>query len=78
MKLIINGKPVELSEDNLDLTYNEIVALALGKPYPEYTLTVTYACRRKGNSRRSGELTKGKRLVLEDGMVIDIRLTDNA
>lgn len=71
--VVVNG--VSQYIDKSDITYEEIVALCNLSGHP----TVTYAARRVGDTRRSGEMHVGSApLKLEDGMVINAIHTGNA
>jgi hypothetical protein len=70
MRIKINGKGFELLEG--ELGYRQIVELA----FPRHHLTVVY----KGGVARKPEgiLRVGERVVLRDGMKIEVADTNNA
>lgn len=78
MNIIVNGENKVIDEDKLDLTYEEIVYLAFGRDFPSTVFTIVYQGKWKGDSRRSGCIYPGKRLVVDEGMIISVAHTGNA
>lgn len=72
IRIIVNGLEFLVEEK---VTYEQIVELAGKRGNP----TVTYSTRRKGDSRRSGEMHQGCNPVqVEEGMMFNAMHTGNA
>lgn len=76
IEVIVNGQPKSIAKD--DLTYQEIVEMALGvyDSNPNISYTVLYF---KGNeSKPKGELVNGETLKIRNGIVINVTRTDRS
>lgn len=76
IEVIVNGQPKSVAKE--DLTYQEVVEMALGvyEGNPNIAYTVLYF---KGNeSKPKGELVKGEILKIRNGIVINVTRTDRS
>jgi len=72
--LIFNGKTMGVRAETM--SYEEAVELSLDKPVDSMPMfTVTY---RSKKGAMQGTLTPGESVPLQDGMVFNVALTDNA
>jgi Multiubiquitin len=74
--VIVNGRPKVVHHD--ELGFEQVVHLAFEHPPtgPNVVITVTYA--RAAGPRPDGTLTKGQRVKIKDGTVLNVRATDKS
>lgn len=79
INIIFNGVPIEI--DDREYSYNDLIYMKYEnspvKPmvYPD-VMTITYD---KGpNENREGSLSKGQKLKVTEGMIINAMRTDNS
>lgn len=79
INIVVNGRDYPITE-GVEASYEDIVATAWKKePTEGEVYTVTYSGKSNGNSRVAGSLAPGdKKIRLEDGMVFNCLMTDNA
>lgn len=72
--IIVNGRPREVSDHKL--TYLQVVQLAFPGEQPTATMvfTVTYS----NPHGRDGSLVEGQDVVIKDGMIFNVRKTDQS
>lgn len=71
MKILLNGKEVHMDEGKDQLEYDAIAHLA--GVDPDRVPTVMFSSR-----RGDGSITRGQRLIVDDGMIINCMVTGNA
>jgi hypothetical protein len=73
LNVILNGKPAKCDRE---VTYEQIIVAAGYEP--DRIISVTYSTRRNGDSQRSGMLSPGKKVLVEEGMVFNAMDTSAA
>jgi len=74
MDITINGQRHIF--DVTQLKYQDLIVHAGYKP--DMTVSVTYRSKRSGDFQRSGILSPGQSVEIEDGMVFNAYITDNS
>lgn len=72
--IIVNGRPREVADHRL--TYLQVVQLAYPGEQPTATIvfTVTYS----NPHGRDGSLVEGQEVTIKDGMIFNVRKTDQS
>jgi len=73
MQIIVNGRIRHTG--SMELSYEDVVALAFDHPPTATVLTVTY---RHQATKTSGTLTPGQRVAVEERMIFNVADTSNA
>lgn len=72
--IIVNGRPREVSDHKL--TYLRVVQLAF--PGEQPTATVVFTVTYSNPHGRDGSLVEGQDVVIKDGMIFNVRKTDQS
>lgn len=72
--IIVNGRPREVSDHKL--TYLQVVQLAF--PGEQPTATVVFTVTYSNPHGRDGSLVEGQDVVIKDGMIFNVRKTDQS
>lgn len=72
MTIILNAEEVEVPAGTI--SYEDVVKVINGTGYE----SVVYKGKSRGDLHRSGTLTPGKSVALEEGMIISAVVTGNA
>ena len=76
MKIIINTHEIE--KDEMTITYQEVCFLALGDGYNGNNVyTVAWFRPNNKDRKESGSLVKNEEVLLDDGMIFNVALTNN-
>ena len=76
LKVVVNGRPKEVTEK--ELTFKEVVDLAYNNDPPrgpDVVITVTYS---KGIDGAQGSLLPGQSVNVKSGMVFNVKATDKS
>jgi hypothetical protein len=76
MQIILNGVPKQV--DATSLSYEDLVEMEFGAKMRNYVYSLVYSTKPRGDSRRSGTITPGQTLELEEDIRISICDTSNA
>ncbi|WP_372523804.1 multiubiquitin domain-containing protein [Sulfuricaulis sp.] len=72
--IIVNGRPREVTEHKL--TYLQVVQLAF--PGEQPSATVVYTVTFSNPHGKDGSLVDGKDVVIKDGIIFNVRKTDQS
>jgi hypothetical protein len=74
--IIINAR--EKSWENKKISYEQIIELAFGSYSEDENITYTVLFSKGENSHHEGSLIKGKSVVVKDGIVFTVTLTNKS
>ena len=74
--IIVNGRQREVESE--ELTFDELVDLALEDPAKGSQIVFTITFRDAGGRVTEGELDEGQRLKVRDGTIINVTRTDQS
>lgn len=74
--IVVNGRPKKVERD--ELSFDELVNLALEDPArgPQIVFTITF--REAGGRIPEGELDEGQRLKVRNGTIVNVTRTDQS
>ncbi len=76
--VIINGQPKPIPRERDELSFDELVDLALEDPARGPLIVFTITFRNAGGPIQEGELDEGQQLKLRDGTIINVTRTDQS